>query len=83
MPGGLRFKLNRKGVRQILRSPQVEADLKRRAENVAQQAGEGFEVDTFVGKNRARADVFTATHAARKAEAEERALTRAIDAARR
>lgn len=75
------FKLNRKGVRALLRSDGVRDDMHRRARNVAATAGEGFEADSFVGRNRARGDVFTETFDAMRAEAEDLALTRAIGAA--
>lgn len=77
-----RIVLNRKGMRALLRSPEVLADLKRRAEAIAARAGDGMEPSAMVGKNRARASVITATHSARRAEATSRALTRAIDAGR-
>jgi len=77
-----RIVLNRKGMRQLLRSPEVLADLERRAERIAARAGDGMEPSAMVGKNRARASVITATHSARRAEATSRALTRAIDAGR-
>jgi hypothetical protein len=78
----VRIVLNHKGMRQLLRSPEVLADLKRRAEAIAARAGDGMEASSMVGKNRARASVITATHSARRAEATLRALTRAIDAGR-
>ena len=78
-----RFELNSKGIRQMLRSEEVRADMERRARNIAAAAGEGFEADAYVGRNRARGDVFTATVEAMRAEAEDMALTRAIDAGRR
>jgi 23S rRNA G2445 N2-methylase RlmL len=44
--------------------------------------GENFETSHFVGHDRQRATVRTATHAARKAEAEDHVLLSAVDAAR-
>src|SRR5690606_22022340 len=78
IPG--RIVLKRKGMRELLRSPEVLADLKRRAESIAAAAGSGMEVSAMVGRNRARSSVITATSEARNAEATSRALTRAIDA---
>lgn len=80
IPG--RIVLKRKGMRELLRSPEVLADLKRRAEAIAAAAGSGMEVSAMVGRNRARSSVITATSEARNAEATSRALTRAIDAGR-
>lgn len=74
--------VNRKGIRELLRSPEVQADLRRRADNIASAAGPGHEVDSDVGRYRARASVRTDTIAAMVAEATGRTLTRAIDAGR-
>lgn len=77
-----RVRLNRKGVRQLLRSQDVLDDLERRADAIADAAGEGMEVDSEVGRSRARASVRTATSEAVRAELQDRALTRALDAGR-
>jgi hypothetical protein len=45
-------------------------------------AGAGHDLETFVGMNRARVTVRTDTFAAKLAEARDRNLSRAIDAAR-
>lgn len=78
-----RIKLNRKGVRELLRGPEVHRELRSMARAIAGAAGPGMEVDSEVGRNRARASVITGTQDARRAEATTRALTRAIDAGRR
>lgn len=78
----VRIELNRQAVRDLLRSPEVAADLKRRADAIAKAAGEGMESDIEIGPNRARASVRTATFEAVRAEARKRALTRALDAGR-
>lgn len=82
------FKLNQAGLREILKSANVQADLKRRAEKIAatadQDAGltDGFLAEVTVGSVRAHGQVFTATAEAMVAEAAHRTLTRAIDAGR-
>lgn len=75
-------KLNRAGAAELLRSPEVAADLARRARTIAAAAGEGMEVQSFTGRARVRATVRTGTMAARRAEAEHRVLSSAIDAGR-
>lgn len=77
-----KLKLNPAGVKELLKSSGVLADLADRAGAIADAAGPGFEADSDVGTNRARASVRTVDYEARKAEAKERALTRAIDAGR-
>jgi hypothetical protein len=77
-----RIVLNRSAVRDLLRSQAIQADIGARARRIAAAAGDGFEVDEGVGRNRARASVRTVSHEGRYAEATQRALTRAIDAGR-
>ncbi len=72
----------RAGIRELLKSPMVQRDLRARAQRIANAAGPGMEVRTDVGRNRARAAVVTADVDAMLAEATDRKLTRAIDAGR-
>lgn len=76
------FKLNSDGVRTLLRSSEMEADLRARAERIAAAAGPGHAVESQIGVNRARASVRTETFEAMREEATNRTLTRAIDAGR-
>ena len=80
--GRVRIELNSRGVAQLLKHPNVQADLARRAAAIASRAGDGMEATAMVGRTRARASVITATAAARKAEASGRALTASLDAGR-
>ena len=77
-----RFEPRRGAITELLKSPEVQADLARRAGAIAAAAGEGHRVETEVGANRARAAVITDTHEARRREARDRNLTRSIDAGR-
>lgn len=76
------FRVHGDGVRKLLRSDEVRADLERRAQAIADRAGSGFAAESEVGSNRARAVVYTADFDAMLAEAQQRTLTRAIDAGR-
>lgn len=78
----IRIEMNRKGVEELLKSPEVQGDLKRRADAIAAAAGPGMEARVSVGKSRARATVITADFEAILAEATRKDLTRAIDAGR-
>jgi hypothetical protein len=78
----LQMKLRSDNVGKLLKSKEVQADLKARADRIASLAGEGMEASVRVGRTRARASVITATAKARLAEATDRRLTRAIDAGR-
>lgn len=78
----VRIKLTRNGPRQLRQLDVVRADLERRARQIDDAAGGGMNVDSIIGKTRARATVAAVTIEARRREAESRALTRAIDAGR-
>ena len=78
----VRVRLNSHGVRELLRSGDVLADLTGRATAIASAAGEGYEADSAVGRTRARASVRTATPEAVRAESRDKTLTRAIGAGR-
>ena len=77
-----KVKLNKAGMRDLLRSDEMRRDLDRRAAAIAATAGDGMAHATTVGRNRALAMVWTATFEAMRAEAVDRKLTRAIDAGR-
>ena len=83
MAFNLRIQLNHAGVRQLLQSDAVAAVLKAKGDAVSEAAGPGHDVQTWVGKNRVRVSVSTATFAAMESEAVHHTLTRAMDAARR
>lgn len=78
----VRFVLNRAGIRQLLRSAEMQAELKRRAERIATAAGPGHEVQVVQGRNRARATVRTTTTEAVIAQEQHQNLTHAIGAGR-
>lgn len=75
-------KINGKVIAELLKDPKVEADLLGRAEKIAAAAGPGFKASSMVGKNRARASVVAATHGARRREAKDGALSKALGAGR-
>lgn len=76
-------KINSAGARKLLRSEEVRRMLEAEARTMAALAGPGFAATSEVGPNRARAEVFARSVAARKAEAESRALTIAMGSRRR
>jgi hypothetical protein len=78
----MRIKLNRDGVRKLLASQEVADNLTPRGERIAAAAGEGFEATTTKNRDRVVVFVTSTTTDAKRAEAEDRALTRAIDAGR-
>lgn len=74
--------LKSSGVRDLLRSAEVQADLRDRAARIAAAAGDGNEIDSQVGPTRARAAVITRSTKAKLRESTSRSLTRAVDAGR-
>lgn len=78
----VKVKLNRKTVRDLLRSHEIKQDLEERGRRIAAAAGPGHRVDSEVGPNRVRVAVITDTAEARHDEATRRTLTRALDAGR-
>jgi hypothetical protein len=80
--GLTRVELNSAGVAELLKSPEVQADLRRRGDAIALVAGPGHEVSLHVESRRASVIVFTESPEAMAAEAEDRNLTRSLDAGR-
>jgi len=69
-----KIKVNKSGMDRILKSPEMQRLLLDRTAKIARAAG--------LGRTRARGTVFTKDELAKRAEATDRALSRAIDAGR-
>lgn len=82
MADKIRIDINSAGIQALLKSSEVQAILRAKADRIAAAAGEGMQATSRIGHTRARASVVTATRAARRAEAVNRSLTKAIDAGR-
>ncbi len=82
MARDVKVKLNPAGVKDLLRSSEVQGDVQRRVDRIAAAAGEGMKSGVTVGPVRARGGVWTATNRAKRGEAKDRRLTRALDAGR-
>lgn len=81
----VRVEMRKRGARELLRSPDVLAELERRGKAIRDAAGgeaEGYEVQPWTGKNRGRVTVRTSTVAAMRREAREKRLLRSLDAGR-
>ena len=74
----VKFELNRAGVRDLLRSPEALSVCEGYAANVLGRAGEGYELTTFVGRNRVNASVHAETYEARKDNYENNTLLKAL-----
>lgn len=80
--GSVTVKINKDVARSLLRSTEVQGDLQERADRIAASAGPGFVAEVEVGANRARGVVYTSDIDSMIAEAQDRSLTRALDAGR-
>ena len=72
------FKLNRAGVRELLRSQEAMDVVRQYATQIQGRAGDGYEVTTHVGKNRVNASVHAETYKARKDNYENNTLLKAL-----
>jgi hypothetical protein len=62
--GKVKFKLNRKGVRELLRSDACLQMCKNYAYSAQSRLGDGYDVSYRTGKNRANAEVAAVSHKA-------------------
>lgn len=76
--GKLRFELNHKGMRELLKSPQMVSVCENRARTIADRAGSGYKVSSNIGVSRAHASVITATKKAMKDNLENNTLLKAV-----
>ena len=56
-----KFELNRNGVAELMKSPAMIELLRDKARGIQEAAGDGYEVSSFVGTNRANVSVKTKT----------------------
>lgn len=54
-----KFILNRAGVAELMKSPEMITLLKETAKTIQNRAGDGYEVSAFTGKNRANISIKT------------------------
>lgn len=73
-----KFKLDRKGVRELLQSEWAMEVVESKANEVLSRVGDGYEVDTFTGKKRVNASVRTKTLQAVMDNAEHNTLLKAL-----
>ena len=78
----IRIELNHDGIRELLMSEPIAKECEKAAEKIAERAGDGFEVlpakQIGFGGGRVGYAVHTATDEARKAESEDKALSKAV-----
>lgn len=72
------IELNRDGVRELLKSPEMMAICASEAQAIAGRAGTGYEVSTYTGKTRVNASVITATEEAMRDNYKNNTLLKAV-----
>lgn len=78
MADKMKFVLNRSGVRELLRSPEMMNICKGYADNAIGRLGTGYEVTTQTGKNRVNAQVAAVTFQARRENSKDNTILKAI-----
>ncbi|HEL2235824.1 hypothetical protein Q7V18_02065 [Streptococcus suis] len=73
-----KFKLNRAGVRELMKSPKMQAVLTDKANGIRNRAGTGYESDIFVGKTRANAMVYADSYQAKRDNKKHNTLLKAV-----
>ena len=72
------IELNIANIGEFLRSKEVEAECKRRADEAVSKLGEGYSVSSRVGKTRANASISADTFNARKDNMENNSILKAL-----
>ena len=75
----LKFELNKKGVRELLKSQEMVDVLMSYADRVAENAGDGF--NSYIGRNRANVSVAASTPEAEKKNYKDNTLIKALGSA--
>ena len=78
----VKFEMNKKGIGELLKSRDMASVLQEYAYQVQEKAGEGYAVETYVGFDRAHAIVYTETPEAKKDNAENNTLLKALGGGR-
>lgn len=72
------FELDRKGVRELLRSDEMKQAVKAEADAAVASLGAGYEADTHTGKNRVNASVYAVTSAAKRENLSQNTILKAV-----
>lgn len=76
--GKVRIKLNRKGVKELLKSEEMQAICKEHAQAALSRLGDGYEVTSRVGKTRCNSEVAAVTRKAKKENMEKNTILKAL-----
>ncbi|KXT73195.1 Phage-associated protein [Streptococcus sp. DD10] len=74
----LKFKLNRAGVAELMKSGAMITVLNKHATAIKNRCGDGYEQDLYVGKSRANVSVSAKTYKAKKDNLKNNTLLKAV-----
>ena len=74
----MKFKLNSGGVRELLKSQEMQSVLNEKATGIKNRCGEGYTQDVYVGKNRANAMVKAETYQAKRDNLKNNTILKAV-----
>ena len=72
------FKLNRQGVRELLTSEEMKSVCESYASSTVSSLGDGYNYDSYIGKNRARATVRASSREAERDNSENNSMLKAV-----
>lgn len=73
-----KFELNKEGVRELLKSPEMMSICEGYAEKAKSQLGEGYTVSKYDGKNRVNVSIKANTYKARRDNANNNTILKAV-----
>lgn len=74
----VKVELNSEGVRSLLKSGEMAAICRSHAQAIANRAGPGYGVSSYVGRNRVNASAYTATREAEEDNKKNNTLLKAV-----
>ena len=76
--GVTKIKLNSDGVRKLLKSPEMKAICEEHAATIRDRCGDGYESDSYTGRNRVNARVWASSRKARQDNAKNNTILKAL-----
>ncbi len=74
----MKFKLNKPGVRELLKSAEMQALLEEKATGIKNRCGDGYEQDVYVGRKRANAMVYPSSYEAAQDNLKNNTILKAV-----
>jgi len=74
----VKFELNRAGVRELMKSDAMKGICEDYANRAKQRLGDGYEVDSYVGTNRANAMVYATWYQTKKENSDNNVILKAL-----